>query len=849
MPRLLINRFQRLIVEYEYADREYLRSLLSAEASYDLGSVQLRVQGLQQQDGLRRSGSALSEAAQLTLLRSPGSREGVLVPSPLALDPASANPIRYVLRPGLGGCSADSIWVFADSIRDETIGFSVNFTDVGEGGGDYQLVIGASANGAFFQALPRDRDCRPRGRYVAKRLVQTPRSLQLATLGATIALDSSTSVNIELAGNRTSLNRYSDAASTTAAAQLAVRHARKLGEGRLGLRAYGELTGDGFEAIAPWRSAEFRRLWNLGNLSTAPTGDAGGDWLAGGTADYRSKELALVYGVDAYTQSDRYQGFRQNWLAEYKSGVFLVRQSGNVLEAYRSGQTTAQSRFDLSGERNGQRWRHSAGASRTKSENYDLIADATNGADREIYEWFARTSALERDSAWTTSLAYTGRLDRIASGGSIDSLKPSRGEGTNHQVDLTATSPAQGAHAFELTASYRHSSSPGLSVRPNQNNEGGDFYLGRLAHRYTPREQAWIRTQTLIEAGSGQERRAAIQYLRVQSGLGEYVWRDYNGDGREQLDEFEVAVFADSASYLRTVLLTDDFVATNTLTVTEAIDFDPSRLGRGRQAWWGRLSASTNANLRRRALQAAGYTRLLATNIPRIDTTVVGDDLGWRNALYLNRNRNTFRAEIEYRQLAVRGISLQGLQLNRTNTQALRLQQPLGRAWRLSAELERELRRSESEALRQRNFTTESLRSGPSLSYQPNPAIRAALGSGYRSARTLADTATVTAFNLTLEAELRLPEATLGAGRRNPLAGATIRTKVERIDQRFRGDANSPVGFALLEGLRPGQSWIWNLSTDQQLGRSLQLSLRYDGRQLGGGRIVHTGQAQLQAVF
>ena len=64
MPRLLVNRFQRIIVEYEYSDREYIRTLASADAELSLGKFSLRVQGLQQQDGLRRSGSELSAAAQ-----------------------------------------------------------------------------------------------------------------------------------------------------------------------------------------------------------------------------------------------------------------------------------------------------------------------------------------------------------------------------------------------------------------------------------------------------------------------------------------------------------------------------------------------------------------------------------------------------------------------------------------------------------------------------------------------------------------------------------------------------------------------------------------------------------------
>ncbi len=850
MPRLLVNRFQRIIVEYEYSDREYLRTLASADAEYQLGPVRLRVQGLQQQDGLRRSGSALSNEAQRILAMSDGSRGGTLVPSPIPVDAdGSANPVQYLRRIDTSECGRDTlpIWVLADTTRENLQTFIVNFTDVGQGNGDYELAFGSSANGATFRFVPRDADCRSQGRYSPQRLVQTPRSLRLLTLGGEYRIDSVSALDFEVALNSNDLNRYSPGAAQAFAGYLNGVHARRLGAATLSLRGYGEVTGDGFEAIAPWRAAEFRRLWNLGALSAQPTAEPGGDVLAGGRIGLSTKAFELGYGLDAYRQGDTYRGFRQNWRTVYRRGKLTATHAGDLLTAERNvgqvdQQQTGQSRLSAELRHAGPVWNHAASASRTTSENYDLVRDDRSTADRTIFEWSASSLRASGDSAWTQSVTYTGRRDLLTVAGAA-----AVNEGTNHQIDLQVANPATLRNRLELTASYRNTDqgSGATSSRMTPRN----FYLGRLNHRFTSARQGWIRTQSLVEAGSGQERRVSIQYLRVQSGLGEYVWKDYNGDGVEQLDEFEVAVFADSAAYLRTVLLTDDFVATNTLTVTQGIDVDPGRLRGADAAWWKRFSASANANLKRRALQSTGYARLFATNIGRQDTTVVGDDLGWRNALYFNRNRDAFRAEFEYRQVAVRGISLQGLQLNRTSGQALRLQQPLGDAWRLGVAIERELRRSESEALAQRNFTILSEDLIPSVSYQPTPELRAELSGGYRRGRNPGGVESVVASSAKLVTDLRFKELPPGSERRSPLAGATLRGSVERIVQTFEGDVNSPLGFALLEGLRPGESWVWSLTTDQQLGRALQLSLRYDGRQLGGGRVVHTGQAQLQAVF
>jgi hypothetical protein len=335
----------------------------------------------------------------------------------------------------------------------------------------------------------------------------------------------------------------------------------------------------------------------------------------------------------------------------------------------------------------------------------------------------------------------------------------------------------------------------------------------------------------------------ALQFVRVQPGLGQYVWRDYNEDGVEDLDEFEVAVFADSAAYIRTVLLTDDFVPTNTLNVNQSLSIDLSRL---KANFWNRLSAQSTINLKRRALRSAGYPALFTLSVPKADTTIVGDNLSWRSALYFNRAKNAFRAELEHRQLSNRTISLQGLQVVRTVGQALKLRQPLGAAWVIGLESDVEQEQSESEGLQTRNFTIRSRELAPALTFQPGAYLRSTLEGKYREGLSDDLSSGVFARSISLELEIRLANAPNQLRR---LEGLSVRGNLERVSQSFFGNRNSPLGFALLEGLQPGESWIWSLSTDQQIGRSLQLSLRYDGRQLGGGRVVHIGQAQVQAIF
>jgi hypothetical protein len=76
-----------------------------------------------------------------------------------------------------------------------------------------------------------------------------------------------------------------------------------------------------------------------------------------------------------------------------------------------------------------------------------------------------------------------------------------------------------------------------------------------------------------------------------------------------------------------------------------------------------------------------------------------------------------------------------------------------------------------------------------------------------------------------------------------------LRAGAGLVDIKLEGQANSPVGFALLNGLQPGRNWLWNISATRQLGTLLQLTLSYEGRQTGEAPTVHVGRAQVTAIF
>ena len=80
---------------------------------------------------------------------------------------------------------------------------------------------------------------------------------------------------------------------------------------------------------------------------------------------------------------------------------------------------------------------------------------------------------------------------------------------------------------------------------------------------------------------------------------------------------------------------------------------------------------------------------------------------------------------------------------------------------------------------------------------------------------------------------------------RRGLATATI--NLVNID--FNVPENTPLAFEMLEGLKTGVNYTWNLSIQRNISSSFQLSLNYDGRKPNGVKTIHTGGVQVRAYF
>ncbi|MFT5582230.1 MAG: hypothetical protein ACI9G9_001495, partial [Psychromonas sp.] len=59
----------------------------------------------------------------------------------------------------------------------------------------------------------------------------------------------------------------------------------------------------------------------------------------------------------------------------------------------------------------------------------------------------------------------------------------------------------------------------------------------------------------------------------------------------------------------------------------------------------------------------------------------------------------------------------------------------------------------------------------------------------------------------------------------------------------------SAVGYELLESLKPGVNYTWNLSYQRSLSKNLQISIQYNGRKSEENLAIHSGGMEVRAFF
>ncbi|HRH36882.1 MAG TPA: hypothetical protein PK760_00970 [Flavobacteriales bacterium] len=828
--RRLITKDRRIVVEFQYSDKNYARSLLRFDDTYERGKSTVRLHVYSEQDHRNQPLQQQVGDAERTVLQSAG--DDPLAASINGIDSTgfAADQVLYALIDSLG---YDSVAVHGTD--PSTDFYRITFTDVGQGNGDYVLQE-FTPNGRVFSWSPPDTlngVIVHTGTYAPIRLIIAPKAQQLITVGVDHRFAPRTTATVEAAFSNNDLNTFSTLdQSDNAGFGLMTRfaHAMRISERdtslHLLLGGEAESISKDFKFVERYRAVEFERNWN------ALKADLKADQILGGAfVGVQARKLGrFTYGVNTFQAKDKYDGVKQDinsnlhvgridlvgvasWLKEREPRISdFLRHKGSF-------------RYRLKPFTIGLRDEH---------ERNLYKVDSTTALQTGSYEFHDWEMFVQSPDTFKNKWRLSGgqRRDRALREGGL------------------TTSTLATAYAFnmELTRNPRNKLTTNFTYRElsiidstltQQRPE--NTYLTRIDYDLT----LWKGVAVLDmfnEFGSGLEQRREYIYVLVPAGQGLYIWNDYNGDGIKDLNEFELANFSYEANYLRVFVPSNNYVRTFNNQSSASLDLRPGvkwATAKGMKRFIGKFSDLASARVDRKT-NTTDINKAINPFAPEtIDKNLMAYTSSARNTFFYDRTSRSWSMDHTWQNDRSRSLLLNGFESRQRLFNTVRVRWNTTRQWTAELEGERGRVSNASDLLAGRTWAIDQQSLKPKLTWQPNTSLRAIMSFKYGEKKSNSEGQTQNLGVKDLGFEFRYNTA----GKGSVLVTANL------VDIRYDGPVNSALGNELLGGLKPGTNGTWSVSVQRNLSNNLQLDLTYNGRRSEGVPVVHVGGAQVRAFF
>jgi len=349
------------------------------------------------------------------------------------------------------------------------------------------------------------------------------------------------------------------------------------------------------------------------------------------------------------------------------------------------------------------------------------------------------------------------------------------------------------------------------------------------------------------------------QFFAVQQGDGSYVWRDQNNNELKEFDEFYPINYSneigdDSLQYVLRTFPSDELIPIIDLKTNLRLRLKPQRLIKNPNSFTAKTLAAISTESVFRIEEKSTETDLKQIYLMNFDkflndSTTLSGKISYQQDVYLFENELT---NFRFRYLQTQSLTQYSLNLEKD----LLLERSIRFLTRLGGRLGFELNLASSYN-RSRSLSTSSSYSSsgreyeilgynvaPNISYRPFQDWEIALLLSYddrTDRQPLLEGSTKPVSAVVTSVSLGSTYSFRGKGR--------LKAEIERTSAAIENEDLVSSTYELTLGNVKGETYIWNLYFDYRLSQFITASLNYDGRSLPEGNVIHTGKAEIRAVF
>jgi len=348
-----------------------------------------------------------------------------------------------------------------------------------------------------------------------------------------------------------------------------------------------------------------------------------------------------------------------------------------------------------------------------------------------------------------------------------------------------------------------------------------------------------VQWNTIFETNSGTLPQQDFTYVEVEPGQGTYTWIDYNENGIQELDEFEIAQFQDQGKFIRVLLPNRVFIKTHQNRLSQTLILNPAQWSVSEsksKKFWSHFYNQTSYLIDRKLKREGSSFNL--NPFENNEQNQLGLQLNFRNVFFFNRGKQHYTSSYTFLDNTTRTVLSIGFIENSLKSHQFNFNHKIAESWLINLLSSFDSNESVSENFSSRNYNFNEARLNPKLSYLFNDNSSFDVFYQYVSK-------TNTIGNLeSLKQQKYGASFTLASSEKSAVNG-----EFNYFSNRYSGNANTPVAYQILEGLQPGKNFTWSLLAQKKLTTFLDLNFSYFGRKTETSKAIHSGSIQLKAYF
>lgn len=817
----LINKDKRIIVEFQYSDKNYARSLLQSSTTIKKNNSSFYIHGYGEQDSKNQPLQLDFDLLDRQTLENIGDNIDLAIGS--GIDSVDFNQATNLYQ------KIDSLGyeVYQYSTNEQQAVYMLTFSNVGQGNGNYKIKENNALGKVFewiapdtisFGAIIKNGDYSP-----IKKLV-TPKKRQIISVGGK-TIWSGNSLNYELSTSNMDLNTFS-----------AINNEDNIGfaglvnfENKNTLKEKWELNqqyriesiSKDYRRIERFREVEFERNWNIQNLITTKD-----QLLSSAKINLKHLENGLFqYQLNSYFIKDEFNGYKNDFKIKWNKKVNL-NFDGSLMNSDGQFNTSfLRHKTDLFIPIKG----FKLGFKDINENNQFFIADTLNNNSYRFYDWkvyIENYDSTKNRVQFFYQERYDWFKDKSVLKKATKAISPGLMVGISSRKNFNLN--------YSLAYRMLQSDSSLTNILPENSLASRLNYNLKLL-------KGGINTNSFLEIGSGLELQKEFIYIEVPAGQGVYTWNDYNDNGIKELNEFEIAAFSDQATYIRVFTPNNNYVKIYSFQYNQNLNIDFKRIIDGKtmvEKFLNKFYNQTAVNTHKKTNDLDLQT--LLNPLVNADNPIIQQmSNSLRNSLFFNRSSSKYSVELVTQLFANKNLLINGTDFISTNKDQIKFRWNMNKSFMLNSQLTKEIKKNSSTYMTNRNYDIENMEINNRISFQPNTLFRIAINGRYSEKRNSIEYGNEKAFINDIGIELRRSKRDKGL----------LNGELHLVNINYNGESSSTIGFEMLEGLQLGKNITWKLGFQKNMSNNIQISINYNGRKSEENRAIHTGSMQMRAFF